>query len=164
MRDGSGQRQRRFWRAVENSGIAAGKRRRLDGKYGFAGKANPSEPGNLRERSGERVQRAALIMQAECSMVVVGVGMGERGMDVRVVVCRHGRRLIYIQRVVVEQWNDTCHLRDHEDRQQERANPPDCSHKRHGMGHCYAGPILGQTGDSAAADVPQCRIMSRSHH
>ena len=101
------------------------------------------------------MQSTALIMQTQRSVMMVGIGMGERRMDVGVVVCRYGCRLIHIQRVIMQQWNDTHHLRNHEDRQQGCAKPPECSHKFHGTGHCYAGPILGQTGDSAAVDVPQ---------
>ena len=94
---------------------------------------NPSNSGNLRQRSGERVQSAALIMQTYRAVMVVGVGMGERRMDVGVVVCRYWCRLIHIERVIMEERNDTHHLRDHEDRQQGCAKASDCSHERHGL-------------------------------
>jgi hypothetical protein len=91
------------------------------------------------------MQSTALIMQTQRSVVVVGIRMGDRPTDVGVVVCRYGRRLIHIQRVIMEQWNDTHHLRDHEDRQQGCAKGSDCSHKGHGP-RILSRPIVGQVG------------------
>ena len=130
MRDGSGQRQG-LRRAVENSGIAGGKSSRLDCKYRLAGKVDPSHPGNLRERSSEHVQRAALIMQIERAVMVVGVRICGSCLDMRVMVSNDRRRLIHIERVIVEQRSDAGDLRNHEDCQQECANALDVAKKSH---------------------------------
>jgi hypothetical protein len=123
-RDCSAWRQR-SWRTIENAGLSAGERDLLIRNNAQAPKVGRSGVRDARDRSGQRVQGAALIVQLKRAVMVVGVGIyGSRaGMRMRV----RGDRLclINIERVVVDQWDDARHLRDHKQRKQHYPQPVD---------------------------------------
>jgi hypothetical protein len=76
-------------------------------------------------------------------MVVVGIGIGQGGVGVWMLVCSDWYRLIYIQGVLIEQRDDTRDLCNDEDRQQECAKPLACSHEHHGSTN-IPRPIVGE--------------------
>jgi hypothetical protein len=77
------------------------------------------------------MEGAALIVQIERAVMVVGIGTRDSRSDMRVAMSGDWHRLIHIQRVVVDQRDDPRNLRDHEERQQGCAEAADCSHERH---------------------------------
>ena len=123
-RDCSASRQR-SWRTIRNSRFSAGEGDQLIRNDAQAREVGRSGVHDVRDRSGQRVQRAALIVQVKRAVMVVGVGnyRSRPGMWVRV----GGDRccLKHIKRVVVDQWDDARHLRDHEQRKQRYPQPVD---------------------------------------
>ena len=77
------------------------------------------------------MQSTALIMQIECSVVVVGIRIGDRPSDMWMLVCSDWCRLIHIQRVVIEQRNNARDLRNREDRQQGCSKALDGANEPH---------------------------------
>jgi len=77
------------------------------------------------------MQGAALIVQIECTVMVVGIRV--RDGRLRMCMCmgcdRHG--FIDIQRMIMEQRHHAGYLREREQRQQRCAKPTNCSHERH---------------------------------
>jgi len=63
------------------------------------------------------MESAALVVQIERAVMVVGVRVSHSRFHKRVAVGSDRRRLIHIQRVVVDQRDDANHLRDYEERQ-----------------------------------------------
>jgi hypothetical protein len=114
MRDGLAQRQR-SWRTIKNTGIGAGECAEVVCNDTNARRANPKDPSTFREGSSQRVQSAALIMQIEGTVMVVGVRIGDSGLHMRVFVHADRYRLVNVQGVVVEQRNDTRHLRNYKE-------------------------------------------------
>ena len=106
------------------------------------------------------MQRTALIVQIECAVMVIPVGVGGIRSDMRMAVGFNRHGLIHIQGVLVDQRDNTRHLRNHEHRQQGCVNPSDCSHKRHETAIALPGPIVGETDISTAAGVPHCETIS----
>ena len=156
MRVGSGQRQRLRW-TVENSGIAARKDSQRDCEYGRAGEINARNSANLRQGSGEHVQGTALIMQIECAVVVVGIGIGSRRVEVRMLMCSDRGRLVHIQRMVIEQRDYARDLRNHEDCQQGCAKAANVPHEGHGL--CFSRRILSDTVQCGVAAVPHREVI-----
>jgi hypothetical protein len=101
MHDGSAQRHGSWW-TIENAGIGAGECDRLVRSDADARKGNRSGVDDVREGSRQRVESTALIVQIERAVMVVGVGARDSRSDTRVAVGGDWRRLIHIQRVVVD--------------------------------------------------------------
>jgi hypothetical protein len=72
MRDGLAQRHGSWW-TIKDGGSAARESDQLLRHYTKARKANRSTMDNVRERTSHGMQRAALIMQVERPVVVIGV-------------------------------------------------------------------------------------------
>ena len=109
----------------------------------------------LRKRSGQRMEGAALIVQTEHAVMVVGIGIRDGRFGSRVPVGSDRRRFIHIQRVVADQRNNPRHLRNHEERHQAGAEAADGSYAGHGPEllprHSRRRPAR-----PAAANMPQC--------
>jgi hypothetical protein len=77
------------------------------------------------------MKRAALIVQADRAMMMVCVGICDtwsgKGMSVR----SDRRRLIHVQRMLINQRDDPCHLRNHEECQEGGVEAADCSQEGH---------------------------------
>ena len=161
MRDGSAQRLG-SWRAIENTGIAAGECVQLIREYARARKVNRSGVDNMRKMSGQRMEGAALIVQTEHAVMVVSIGIREGRFGRGVPVGGDRRRFIHIQRVVADQRNDSRHLRNHEEYHQAGAEAADSSYAGHGPEllppHSRRRPAR-----PAAANMPQCETISRGN-
>ena len=144
MRDGLAQRHGSWW-TIENGGIAAGERDQLIPDDAPARKVSRSGFENMRERSGQRMEGAALIVQTERAVMVVGIGSRCGRLDKRMPMGSDRRRFIHIERVVAEQGDDPRHLRDYEECRQAGPQTAYRSFERHGLGN-RSGRILGETG------------------
>ena len=132
MRDGSAQRLG-SWRAIENTGIAAGECDQLIREYARARKVNRSGVDNMRKMSGQRMEGAALIVQTEHAVMMVSFGIRDARFGRRVPVGGDRRRFIHIQRVVADQWDNTRYLGDHEECHQAGAQAADRLYEPHGL-------------------------------
>ena len=132
-RDNSAQRLG-SWRAIENSGIAAGACDQLIREYARACKVNRSGVETWRKMSGQRMEGAALIVQTEHAVMVVSIGICDGRFGSGVPVGGDRRRFIHIQRVVADQGNDPRHLpRNHEEHHQAGAEAADGSYAGQAM-------------------------------
>jgi hypothetical protein len=123
-RDCSAWRQR-SWRTIENAGLSAGERDQLIRNDAQAHEVDRSGAHDVRDRPGQRVQGAALIVQLKRAVMVVGVGIYGSRAGMRVRVGGDWCCLKHIERVVVDQWDDARHLRDHKQRKQHYPQPVD---------------------------------------
>src|SRR5262249_61877048 len=78
-RDSSDQRHG-FWWAVEKPGLAAGDRDHFGGNDVQSHKVSWRGIGNVRKRSGQRMQRTALVVKIKEAGQVIGVGICDGGM------------------------------------------------------------------------------------
>ena len=117
MRDGSAHRHRSWW-AIEDGEISAGECDQLFRDYADAYKTGRNSVDKMREGSCESMESAALVMQIEHAVMVVGVRVYHSRFHMRVAVGSDWRRLIHIQRMVVDQRDNSNYLRDYEERQQ----------------------------------------------
>ena len=109
MRDGSAQRLG-SWRAIENTGIAAGECDQLVREYARARKVNRSGVDNMRKMSGQRMEGAALIVQTEHAVMMVSIGIRDG---------RFGRRVPVARRPAPFRTHSACGRRS-----KERLPPP----------------------------------------
>ncbi|MGZ3286029.1 MAG: hypothetical protein ACXU9A_25520, partial [Xanthobacteraceae bacterium] len=84
-RGGSAQRHGSWW-TIENSGVGAGERDQLIPDDARARKVSRSGVENVREGSGQRMESAALIVQTERAVMMVGIGSRDGRLDKRVSV------------------------------------------------------------------------------
>jgi hypothetical protein len=80
------------------------------------------------------MEGAALVVQTEHAVMVVGIGTSDSRLDGKVPVGSNRRRFIYIESVVADQRDDPHHLRDREQCQQAGAETAYRSQRRHEPG------------------------------
>jgi hypothetical protein len=173
--DASAQRQRSR-RSIKNARLATAERDQILRHNGPAGKESESGTHGVWKGPGQRVKRAALIVQVERAMMVIGIRI-DKGRLVNRMMMRINRHcLINIERVIVEQRNDTCNLRRHEQRQQRQANPAhgsqDChrlwmlpseSYARHGTPACgKRATALNYLRKSASSNLHVEQLVTRT--
>ena len=160
MRDGSAQRHGSWW-TIENTGIAAGECDQLVRDYAHARKVNRSGVDNVRKRSGQRMEGAALIVQTEHAVMVVGIGIRDGRFD------SEGARG---QRPAPLHTHSACGRRSKE-RPPPPARPRRAPAGRRGGSGSFARSVMGlellpphsrrRPARPAAANMPQCETISR---
>lgn len=128
--DSSDSRQR-SWRPIHEDRRAVRKRGRFDWAHPHAAERHWHGIGNLRKRTGQGVQSAALIVQVQDAMMMVGIGRYDSARDVNVSVPGDGSTFEYVQRVVIHKRNDARDLGDYEERQGAATKAADRSSEPH---------------------------------
>jgi hypothetical protein len=114
---------------------------------------------NVGEWSGQRMEGAALIVQTEQAVMMVGIGTREGRIDGKVSVSSDRRRFIHIERVVADQRDNPRYLGDDEECHQAGAQTADRSYEPH-WPRCSAR-ILGETGSSGCGKHATVRNFSQ---
>ncbi len=158
MRDDSAQGHGSWW-TIDNTGIGAEDGDQLIRNYADARQVIRSGVENVGEWPGQRMEGAALIVQTEQAVMMVGIGTREGRIDRKVSVSSDRRRFIHIERVVADQRDNPRYLGDHEECHQAGAQTADRSYEPHGP-RCSAR-ILGETGASGCGKHATVRNFSQ---
>jgi hypothetical protein len=158
MRDDSAQGHGSWW-TIDNTGIAAIEGDQLIRNYADARQVIRSGVEDVGEWSGQRMEGAALIVQTEQAVMMVGIGTREGRIDRKVSVSSDRRRFVHIERVVADQRDNARYLGDHEECHQAGAQTADRSYEPHGL-RCSAR-ILGETGASGCGKRATVRNFSQ---